>query len=293
MSPPPLSPEQRATAQAQLEEARARFPAPVAAPTRLRREALVTHPAVFQMREELDDTLVRNMVTYLRETREPFREPLRVTWAPSGDGAERWGIVDGHHRLEAYCKADWRKPIPVQAVDGGLEEACAEALRSNKDNKATLTGRERSDAAWRLVCEALSGRRKLTQREVSTATGVGLRSVKTMWSAYKDLAQREHNPGDFHWQRVRMLDIAGGSTTDAERFEKKTNALERALRKEGFERKHLPLLELVEALRQIDPAIPQKLSNLLSEARLLHDGWGPLSDPDALPFSNDDEDTDF
>jgi hypothetical protein len=147
----------------------------------------------------------------LLETNEPL-EPLLVFPVLS-----RLYVTDGHHRLAAYMTARWSKPIPVEIFRGTLAEARIEALRRNSRNKLSMTNREKSEAAWRLVKAECYSR-----PDIKAAAGVSIsnvRDMKAVWEELKDAkAQRKLNmsPHEFTWARARLWKQRGGTFEDDE-----------------------------------------------------------------------------
>lgn len=121
---------------------------------------------------------------------------MSLTECSSG-GYAKFYVVDGHHRLEAYRLAKWRREIPVVYFEEGLEAAQAEAWRLNYKNKLPMTQRDKLEAAWRLV--KVGGR---TQIEISDWTTISVRTISTMMSVLK-----EHGDSvkDERWSFARSL----------------------------------------------------------------------------------------
>jgi ParB-like chromosome segregation protein Spo0J len=90
---------------------------------------------------------LRTLVRALKSTSEPL-DPLLV-FPMNG----RFFVIDGHHRLDAYRKARWKGPIPVEVFEGTFDEARLAALTGNTKDKLRLSRPEKAEAAWRLVNE--------------------------------------------------------------------------------------------------------------------------------------------
>lgn len=273
----------RIRAREELDAARRQYPAPPL-PKALHRSLICTLPRVFQFRDAWAADNVTRMTRDLRESKKPFKEPLKVTWAPGEDGAERWAVVDGHHRLAAYGAAGWDKPIKVTVIEA-LEDAIAEARRSNKNNTAFLSEDARLEMAWQMVCEEVH-----TNVAIVEQTGVAKRTVPNLKKELEEFkkARPRADPKDFKLFQVRKMkkDVreyseAGHEAASLRRIEETAEAL----RKTKFDPlMHLP--ELVEALRQIDPELPGNLLMHLTEADLTPPA--PRRDG-RLPFLNDHE----
>jgi len=108
---------------------------------------------VFQWRLPDEDVLadtrfVQELVDALEVQEPPLQpfEPLLVV--PIG---QRFFLVDGHHRLDAYATFGWKEPVPVEVFPGNLQDAVLEAWKRNAHNKLTMTKASRFEAAWKLV----------------------------------------------------------------------------------------------------------------------------------------------
>lgn len=66
---------------------------------------------------------------------------------------ERYYVVDGHHRINAYHSAKWKNPVPVKVFNGSFQDARIEAFRRNSKNKLAMTKQDKMEGTWRLVKE--------------------------------------------------------------------------------------------------------------------------------------------
>jgi ParB-like chromosome segregation protein Spo0J len=112
---------------------------------------------------------LRELVRILKATKKPL-DPIVVT--PIGN---RFFLLEGHHRLEAYRAAGWRKVIPVRYFSGTVREAQDEALIQNIKNKLQMSRAEKFDAAFRLIRQHTK-----TYEQIHDATTVSLRTINTM-----------------------------------------------------------------------------------------------------------------
>jgi hypothetical protein len=71
--------------------------------------------------------------------------------------ADKYYVMDGHHRLAAYKTAGWEGDIPAMMFAGSLDEAIREALRRNTKNKLPMSAKDKTEAAWRLVKQGKPG----------------------------------------------------------------------------------------------------------------------------------------
>jgi hypothetical protein len=168
-------------------------------------DLLVAEPGVFQHRlftrqnifESQENTLT--LAKALKERGVPL-EPLLVF--PVED---RFYVMDGHHRLAAYQTVSWKKQIPVEVFEGSFEEAHREALKRNSRNKLSMTKREKSEAAWRLVKEGIH-----SKSEIADASTVGSRTVGNMRVVWKELqswAQSEKEKAKANNDEDEMLEL--------------------------------------------------------------------------------------
>jgi hypothetical protein len=145
---PPRRPRNWIEAKQMLEK---RISGGVAAPdvTELHIEDIELIEGIFQHRSgnqassgQHRDALVRS----LRSRKGVPLDPLVVFWV-----GDKWVMVDGHHRHQAYEENGRSDPVPVTVFPGTLDEAIGEALRGNSRDKLVMGKREKSEAAWRLV----------------------------------------------------------------------------------------------------------------------------------------------
>jgi len=81
-------------------------------------------------------------------------------------------VVDGHHRVKAYKKT-WKgkkgKKIPIKVLPARTttDEATLLSLLANKDDKLPMTSRQKTEAAWKLLCTNKMVRNAGSLRKVS------------------------------------------------------------------------------------------------------------------------------
>ncbi len=128
---------------------------------------------VFQWRN-LDENIMasvnhlKDLVRVLEATNKPL-DPIVVT--PIGS---KFYLLEGHHRLQAYREARWRKPIPVRYFEGSVKEAQDKALVLNFKDKLRMTRAEKFDAAFRLVKQG-----EKTYEQIKDITTVSVRGEDT------------------------------------------------------------------------------------------------------------------
>jgi hypothetical protein len=139
-------------------------------------------------------------------------EPLLVTAI-----GEKFYLVDGHHRLEAYEEERWQHNVPVRHFDGPLREAWIEALRCNVKDKLPMTMSDKREAAWKLV-----KRGGHTQVKIHYLTGYGVRSIATMygvWKTSRDMVR------DKTWKEVLANRSSKEGTNSEDWFEERAQKL--------------------------------------------------------------------
>jgi ParB-like chromosome segregation protein Spo0J len=142
--------------------------------------------------EKARDDHVLTLSRALQDQERPL-DPLLVV--PVGS---RFFVVDGHHRLAAYRSVGWSNGVPVEVFEGSLEKARQEALARNSKDKLSMSRREKSEAAWKLVQEGGG----LTKEQQARLSGVSPRTIASMRRALRE-----------HGEKVRGL-----SWTEARRF---------------------------------------------------------------------------
>jgi len=148
---------------------------------------------VFQWRNRGDNIAesinhLNELVRVLKATKRPL-DPIVVT--PIGN---RFFLLEGHHRLEAYHKVGWREQVPVRYFVGTVSEAQNEALMLNIKDKLRLSKAEKFDAAFRLLKQ---GTKKYEQ--IKDVTTVSLRTINTM---AKVLREHPTMAAETSWRRA-------------------------------------------------------------------------------------------
>jgi hypothetical protein len=122
----------------------------------LRPAEIETWPDLFQPRSllwnenQLDPEHVKDLETFIGYNGE-LTDPVLVIrlQAPFAEAGALWVCVDGHHRLKAYSKAKWKKPIRCEWFGGNVREAVDESVRRNAEVKLAMPNKDRYEAAWR------------------------------------------------------------------------------------------------------------------------------------------------
>jgi hypothetical protein len=193
--------------------------------------------------------------------------------------ADKYYVMDGHHRLAAYRTAGWKGDIPAIVFTGSLDDAVREALRRNSKNKLPMTARDKTEAAWRLVKQGKSGEWPDSISETMKLTGVGKGTVNRMRAAWTELHNGQHGDDkklrDLGWgQAQAKLEGTGAQAFDEGSWlEKRAQNLADDIRRAKLHlSKNIEVTAL--ALEILDPQLP--------EALRAH--WAPPRpfDPDAV-----------
>ncbi|MDP2397749.1 MAG: ParB/Srx family N-terminal domain-containing protein [Burkholderiales bacterium] len=233
-------------------------PQPIANPTKLPIDVIGELPEVFQHRMPLEHQSsyhVKELAKALRSG-QPLTA-ITVFWAGTG-----WLCVDGHHRLNAYRSAGWKKNIPVFAFTGTLDQAINRAAMNTYDKLPMHRG-EKANAAWRLVVAT-----SLSKAKIVHSTSVSDGSVAHMRRVFKTLEARE--PGrdlsELVWEDARRessgqekaeVDWESQIQVEAQQF---ANTLAKAFGK----RAHLRLEAFANALEIYNPRLRPFLSDYWS-----------------------------
>ncbi len=161
-------------------------PHPTTEPTALSLKDIKLWPGVFQHRSigsNASRAHVAALAVSIRRGRGKPLHPMTVWW----DG-KKWACIDGHHRHEAYKEVgvDGPKTVPVNVFVGSLDQAMAEAAGGNTRDKLSMTSKEKSNAAWRLVAMT-----RLPKPATAAMAGVSEATVATMRKVRIQLVARE------------------------------------------------------------------------------------------------------
>ncbi len=150
---------------------------------------------VFQWRNRAENIArsigqLDELTRVLKATKKPL-DPVVVTAV-----GNKFYLLEGHHRLEAYQAAGWSKPIPVRYFERAVAQAKDEALRLNIKDKLPMSRAEKFDAAFRLV-----KRGEKTQEQIRDMTTVSVRTIANMVRVLRDHPTAK----DYAWSKARAL----------------------------------------------------------------------------------------
>jgi hypothetical protein len=159
---------------------------PARTPKTLALSELHVAPIVFQWRhghnsaarESALHTLA--LARALQDSGAPF-EPLLVYLI-----GDKYYVLDGHHRLDAYHSVQWSQKVPVTVFSGSLKEARSKALELNSRNKLPMTQADKMEAAWELTKTT-----DLPIAEVNRLSTASKRIISYMRRAWKQLCEQQ------------------------------------------------------------------------------------------------------
>lgn len=213
--------------EALVEQHRAGKPQPPD-PGRLTPKSIKVRPEVFQHRKPLEhasDSHVRGLTDAAKA--QGSLAPVTVWW----DG-KHWNCIDGHHRMQAYMRANlFQTAVPVQVFKGTPMEALAFAAGANTKAKLQMSPGEKANAAWRLVVMGTG----LTKAKQAEAAGVSTRLVAYMRNALEKLVsmgQSREDAAEMSWLHAKQA-ADGKDATDwsEEEEERRVEVMAAALRK--------------------------------------------------------------
>jgi hypothetical protein len=117
--------------------------------------------------------------------------------------ADRFYLVDGHHRHAAYEAERVTYPVPVSYYTGTVADAVLEAAIANSKAKLPMTTRERMELAWKLVLMGRYSRKQiraaasvsdgqvLIMRRVAKALGAQAYAARSWREAQLKASERE------------------------------------------------------------------------------------------------------
>ncbi|ESY97720.1 ParB/Srx family N-terminal domain-containing protein [Mesorhizobium sp. LNHC209A00] len=140
-----------------------------------------------------------------------YLDRITVWW-----GGDRWYVIDGHHRLEAYAARAVRDAIPCRAFAGSLDDAMAFSGLANSKDRLPMSKTDKLNYAWRL--ELLTD---LSKTKIAQASSCAKRTVANMRIVKAALLSDPENCLEdllvWGWKRCDAL--ARGITFDASNYD--------------------------------------------------------------------------
>jgi len=193
---------------------------------------------------------IKNLMAALKNGR-PF-DPVCVWWA-----AGHWFVIDGHHRMQAYRRSNWKKLVPVTVFNGSLDEALARTTSENHKNHLRMDKQQQCDAAWRFVCGT-----GLKWEEIMESTGISRRQVFELQAALRDLSGRNYDLetlSGLKWKEARSL---WKNEPQEKSFDDAVEAEARAMvgKLQRMTASPLQKAAISRALEMLDPSLPHRLA---------------------------------
>lgn len=133
--------------------------------------AITIHDAVFQPRA-MSDHHVHGLAKIIKSQGKVA--PV-VVW-PAGDLLI---LIDGHHRIEAYKKAEKTAAIPVEYFEGTADDALAKSGELNSPLRLPMTTEEKQNFAWRMETLGNYSLNEIVQKSgISKAQVARMRAVR-------------------------------------------------------------------------------------------------------------------
>lgn len=150
----------------------------------------VFQPRTLQGRMREDMAHLKTLAGAVGTPEKPkFLDPITVWW-----GGDRWFVIDGHHRIEAYQQVGIRAAVPVTIFTGTLDEAMAHSSASNSKDKLPMSMNDKRNAAWRLVVLT-----DWSKTKIMDATGISKGTVDNMRTVKAKLfgaSDGDHSEGE-------------------------------------------------------------------------------------------------
>ncbi len=169
-------------------------------PTTLRRSEIAKMISVFQPRQldgrlAEDEAHVRTLCQAIGSAERPkYLDPIQVWW-----GGDRWYVIDGHHRLQAYDRLGINQDIPVVVFEGDLDAAMAQSAAANSKDRLVMRNDDKLNYAWRLTIVSMLSKQKIVDAcAVANGTVGNMRKVKAALLA--DGQHTEETLLDLSWK---------------------------------------------------------------------------------------------
>lgn len=149
---------------------------------------------------------IRTLMDAAMNEHKNLLDPLCIWWS-----GQRWLIVDGHHRLEAYRRLQSNgkgaSVVPVEVFVGTLKQAIIEATKRNAKDKLPMTKDDKSNRAWQLVMIGS----EFSKREIAKVCAVATSTVGRMRAKLEEIKAEypetwSEEIDGLTWREVQSLD---------------------------------------------------------------------------------------
>ena len=257
---------------------------PVPTPPRMNIEELNVRSAVFQPRQlegnrYNDERHLKILQDSIGRPEKPrYLEEIEIWW-----GGDRYYVIDGHHRRDAYFRAGVHHEIPVRGFRGSFEDAIARAGEANSKDRLPMSNEDKFNHAWLLTVFT-----KKSKAGVRKASSVSLGTVNNMRKALSVLNARGHSRADLietTWKDAQdLLSDRQRPEFDSEGYiEQRANEIQKALYKALRDRPMKESEAFALALVKLDRRMPKLLLEAYSWSDVVEE-WleerGVHIDPD-------------
>jgi hypothetical protein len=168
-----------------------------------------TRPELFQPRsfgqglKQVDENNVHKLMRLIGTLGE--LDPIDVVKL-----GQRWVCVDGHHRVEAYKRSEWKQPIKATWFAGDVRAALDHAITSNLVVKLDIPDQDRYEAAWQRVVLGWGSKPEIARRAVVSERLVGnMRAIKAKYDKGDDFSRKFRDAlgaelKNVTWRRAKM-----------------------------------------------------------------------------------------
>ncbi|QPC92600.1 ParB/Srx family N-terminal domain-containing protein [Mesorhizobium sp. INR15] len=204
-------------------------------------------------------------------------------------GGDRWYVIDGHHRLDAYATRAVREAIPCHAFSGTLDDAMAFSGLANSKDRLPMSKTDKLNYAWRL--ELLTDLSKVKIAQASSCATRTVANMRTVKAAL--LSNPENSIADLLEQGWKRCDaMARGVTFDTSNYDHEAEVSRRAaiyrdrLYKALGNKPHTDPEAFALALLRSDEQLPSSLMQTAAWRDAFHDVVIALRDEQVAEVSS-------
>lgn len=248
----------------------------------LDRNRISTMAAIFQPRDRdrmyvEDKRHVASLADAIGNPGSPrYLDPITVWW-----GGDRWYVIDGHHRLDAYAAKGVREALPCEVFNGSLDEAMAYSGFANSKDRMPMTKTDKLNYAWRLVLLT-----RLSKSKIAAAASVAPRTVTNMREVRRILLENPENTVndliEEGWKRSdlrsRGVELTAPDVDAEEALKHRANIIRERLYKALGNKPHTDPEAFALALLTSDERLPASLMQTAAWREAFRDTIEALSD---------------